>query len=119
MSSQKLRSFSRFLAISSAALLLQIGGVAAAGQQPDIQAQMREVLAGHIQADLTSHAAASRDKQSSRSGPDTQAFARHLLEGWSVSIVAGAQRPNEHPAAGHPRKYADVQALVRRQLLGA
>lgn len=118
MSSQKLQSLGRFLAIGSAALFLQIGGVAVASQQPDIQAQMCEVLSGHIQAHLTSHAQAGRDEQLARSEADTQAFARRLLQGWSASVVAGAPRANEHAAAAHPRKYADVQALVRRQLLG-
>lgn len=118
MSSQKLNTPGRFLVIGSAALLLQIGGVAVASQHPDIQAQMREVLSGHIQARQTPHAQAGRDEQSSRSGADAQAFARRLLQGWSASVVAGAPRTNEHPAAAHPRKYADVQALVRRQLLG-
>lgn len=119
MSSQKLQTLGRFLAIGSAALLLQIGGVAVAGQQPDIQAQMREVLSGHIQAHLTPHAQAGRDEHLARSDVDSQAFARRLLQGWSASVVAGSRRTHEHPAAAHPKKYADIQALVRRQLLGA
>lgn len=117
MSSQKLQTLGRFLAISSAALLFQVGGTAIAGQQPDIQAQMQEVLTGHVQAHPTSGASRGRD-DSTRSEADNQAFARRLLQGWSTSVTAGARPAKDHTAA-HPRKYADVQAQVRRQLLGA
>jgi len=118
MSSQKPWSLGRFLAIGSAALLLQIGGVAAASQRPDIQEQMQEVLSGHIVARLSPHAQAGRDGPS-RSETDTQAFAKRLLQGWSASVVAGARPPKRHRVTANPTKYADVQAMVRRQLLGA
>jgi hypothetical protein len=118
MSSQNLRSSSRFLAIGFAALLMQVGGLARAGQQPDIQQQMQQVLSGHIEAHLTSPAQASRG-ESSRSTSDSQAFARRLLQGWSVSTAARTRPSKEHHVAANSPKYQDVQAMVRRQLLGA
>lgn len=118
MSSRKLRSLGLSLAIGSAALLIQISGVAAASQRPDIQEQMQEVLSGRVDAHLASHAQARRD-ESSRSATDTQAFARRLLQGWSASVVAGARPAKGHRLAAKSTKYTDVQAMVRRQLLGA
>jgi hypothetical protein len=118
MSSQKFESLSRFLAIGSAALLIQLGGVAVASQQPDIQGEMQQVLSGHIAAPLTSPAQASRG-ESSRSTSDSQAFARRLLQGWSASAVAGTRPAKKHHVAANSPKYQDVQAMVRRQLLGA
>jgi hypothetical protein len=113
MSSRKLQSFARFLAIGAAALIVQTGGVAAAGQ-PDIQTQMQEVLSGRIGANLTSHASTARDAVSAA---DSQGFARRLLQGWSVSSVAGA-RPAKEQVAANSTRYQDLQAMVRRQLLG-
>lgn len=118
MSSQKLRSLSRFLATGSAALLMQVGGVAVAGQQPDIQQQMQQVLSGHVEAHLTSPVQASRG-ESPQSTSDSQAFARRLLQGWSASAVADTRPAKEHHVAANSPKYQDVQAMVRRQLLGA
>jgi len=117
MSSQRARSLVRFLAIGSAALLIQIGGVAAANQRPDIQEQMQEVLSGRVGAQLPAHTQAGRD-DSSRSDTDTQMFAQRLLQGWSASVVAGARPAKGHHVGAKPTKYADVQALVRKQLLG-
>ena len=117
MSSQKARSLGRFLAIGSAALLIQLGGVAAANQRPDIQEQMQEVLSGRVGAQVPTHAQTGRD-DSSRSDIDTQVFAQRLLQGWSASIVAGARPAKGHHITTRPTKYADVQALVRKQLLG-
>ena len=114
MSSRKLKSFGRYLAIGAAALLIQIGGVASAGQQPDIQTQMREVLSGRVAADLTSHVSAARNEVSAT---DSQLFAQRLLQGWSVSSVDGA-RPAKAPVAANSTSYQDLQAMVRRQLLG-
>jgi len=115
MSSQKLQSLGRFFAIGTAALLIQIGGVAAASQQADIQQQMQEVLSGRIEANLTSHAQAGRDEASAT---DAQAFVKRLLQGWSASAVAGARPAKEHHVAANSAKYQDVQAMVRRELLG-
>lgn len=117
MSLQKLRSLGRFLAIGSTALLVQIGGVAAASQRPDVQEQMQDVLSGRIEAHLPPHAQATRD-ESSRSATDTQAFAKRLLQGWSASVVADARPAQRHRVPVKSTKYADVQAMVRRQLLG-
>jgi hypothetical protein len=117
MSSQKARSLGRFLAIGSAALLIQLGGVAAANQRPDIQEQMQEVLSGRVGAQLPTRAQAGGDEPS-RSDIDTQVFAQRLLQGWSASVVAGARPAKGHHGAAKPSKYADVQAMVRRQLLG-
>lgn len=117
MSSQKAPSLARFLAIGSAALLIQIGGVAAANQRPDIQEQMQDVLSGRVGTHVPPHAQAGRN-DSSQSDADTQVFAQRLLQGWSASVVAGTRPAKGHQVAGKPTKYADVQALVRKQLLG-
>jgi hypothetical protein len=118
MSPQSLRSLGRFLAIGSAALLIQAGAVAAASQRPDIQAQMQEVLCGQVEAHLPPPAQAGRDR-SSQPASDAQAFAKRLLQGWSATAVARARPAQGHRVAAKPTKYADVQAMVRRQLLGA
>ena len=118
MSSQKLRSFSRFLAIGSAALLIQIGAAAGANQ-PDIHEQMSEVLSGAVVAHAIPRSVSGREA-SSESRTDDQAFARRLLQGWSaspVSVAHPAQRPRRLAAA--PEAHPDIQAMVRRQLLGA
>lgn len=118
MSARNLKSFARFLAVGSAALLIQVGAAAAANRGPDIQAQMRDVLSGNI----TAHAALQTkagQHDASASGGDAQAFARRLLQGWSASAGAGtrpAQQARETASA--PAKSQDIQALVRRQLLG-
>lgn len=117
MSSQKLQSLGRFLAIGSAALLIQIGGAAAANQRSDIQEQMQEVLSGRIEAQLPPQARAGRDEWS-RTATDTQAFAKRLLQGWSASVVAGARPAQGRHITAKSTRYADVQAMVRRQLLG-
>jgi hypothetical protein len=118
MSSKNLRSLGRFLALGSAALLIQAGAVAAASQRPDIQEQMQEVLCGRAGTHMPSPARARRD-ESSQPASDAQAFARRLLQGWSTTAVAGARPARGHRVTAKPTKYADVQAMVRRQLLGA
>lgn len=120
MSSRKIQSPGHFLAIGSAVLLIQIGGVAAANQRPDIQEQTREVLSGTVAAHAISRtAAAPARKNPAASGADAQAFASRLLRGWSVAAPAAA-RTLQQPlrmAAGSG-KHADIQAMVRRQLRG-
>lgn len=118
MSSQKLKSFARFLAIGSAALLLHVGSAAAANQRPDIQEQMQEVLSGNVAAHAGPRTQ-SRQPQASASAADSQAFVKRLLQGWSVSASA-ATRPAPQPSAtaSELSKGQDIQAMVRRQLLG-
>lgn len=118
MSSQTLQSLGRFLAIGSAAFLIQVGAAGAANQPADLQAQMQQILTGSI----AGHAAPHADKQRhgvSKSSTDFQSFARQLLQGWSVAATA---RPMSAPpqlrVASGPAKGQDIQALVRRQLLG-
>lgn len=114
MSSHELQSRARGFAIGAAALLIQIGGVATAGQ-PDIQQQMRQVLSGHIESHLTSRAQSGSDEASRT---DAQAFTRRVLQGWSAATVAGSRPAKEHHVAANSAKYLDLQAMVRRQLLG-
>jgi hypothetical protein len=116
MSSQKLNSLGRLLTIGSAALLIQIGSVAAANQRADTQEQVREVLSGTV-AHTTPRAASGRHKPSA-SGADFQAFARGLLQGSSASRVA-VTRQQAHRIAARSGKYPDIQAMVRRGLRGA
>ncbi len=119
MSSQKTWSFGRLLTIGSAALLIQAGAVAAANQRPDIQQQMQQVLSGAVGDRAARNVKSGRDEPS-RSAADIQAFARRLLQGWSAS-VGGVARPAQraHGVAADSGKHMDVQAMVRRQLLGA
>lgn len=119
MSSQTFKSLGRFLAISSAAFLVQIGAASAANQGADLQAQMQEVLTGRIPA----HAAPYADthgRDVAKSSSDFQSFARQLLQGWDVAAAARPRsEPPQRQVASDHAKSQDIQALVRRQLLGA
>jgi hypothetical protein len=118
MSSQKLNSLGRLMAIGTAALLIQIGGVAAANQRADIREQMRQVLSGAVPAHAASPAASARDGRSG-SGADAQAFARRLLQGWNIAAVADGPRAQQpHRVTADSGKHADIQAMIRRQILG-
>lgn len=118
MSKRNLKSLGRFLAVGSAALLIHIGAAAAANQQPDIQAQVRDVLSGNIPAHIVPRTETGQLDASASSG-DAQAFAQRLLQGWSVSAVAGKRSAQQgHESASVPAKSQDIQALVRQQLLG-
>ena len=118
-SSHTCKSLGRLLAIASAALLIQVGTAGAADQRPDIQAQMQDVLTGSIPVHAAGNGVTHRH-DASRSSADFQAFARQLLQGWSVSPGArpAAAQPQRQVASG-PAKSQDIQATVRRQLLGA
>lgn len=118
MSSQTRKTLGRFLAIGSAAFLVQAGAAGAANHRADLQAQIQQVLTGSIAAHAAPHADTQRHDVS-RSSTDFQSFARQLLQGWSV---AGSTRPVSAPpqlrTASAPAKRQDIQALVQRQLLG-
>ncbi|MGH8290320.1 MAG: hypothetical protein ACREV7_15065 [Steroidobacteraceae bacterium] len=117
------RSLSRVLPLAAAALFIQIGSAAAASPQGDIQQQMREVLTGSI----ATHAippSESDPENAARSNVDMQAFARQLLQGWSVSHLGRAtttkQKLQAEASVSSQKPLADVdfQSTVRRSLLG-
>lgn len=118
MSSQTLKSLGRFLAIGSAAFLVQIGAAGAADQGADLQAQMQEVLAGRVPARAAPHTDARRH-DAAQSSSDFQSFARQLLQGWSVAAAARPLSAPQRQVAADRAQSQDIQALVRRQLLGA
>jgi hypothetical protein len=117
MYSRKVRFFGRFLVIGSAAVLIQLGGVAAADQRSDYQEQVVEVLSGTVAAHVPQ--LTNSLQSASSSNADAQAFARELLLGSRASLGASAQ-PTHQPRSApvDPATRQDIQALVRRQLLG-
>jgi hypothetical protein len=82
-----------------------------------IQEQTREVLSGTAAAHVP-QLTDSRRQRASRSSGDVQAFTRKLLLGWSASPIARARTTQQRSAASDPAMHQDIQALVRRQLLG-
>ena len=84
MSIQISRPSSRALPIAVVALFIHIGSAAAAVPPADIQQQVREELSGSIATHVIAHSE-SDPASAVRSNSDVQAFARHLLLGWSVS----------------------------------
>ncbi len=110
------RSPGRFIAIGSAALLIQIGAAAAA-HPPSLQERMQEVLTGSIALDATPRAEAHRHEDTELV-TDSQAFARRLLLGWSASAVHGMPGRRLRDATSNAGGHEDTQTLVRRQLLG-
>jgi hypothetical protein len=98
--SQKLRSFGRVLVIGSAAVLIQLGAVAAADQRSDSQEQVREVLSGTVAAHIP-QVTDSRMQSASSSNADAQAFARELLLGSRASL--GVSAANAAAAVGADR----------------
>lgn len=125
MSLHSVKSFNRPLTLTSAALLIHIGGAVAADSAGDVQQQMRELLAGRI-ATRAAQLSEQRDDATVRPTADVQELARRLLSGVTDSRVpAGTQamtRPDS--AEGAPtlqkglRAHDDAQAMAQRLLLG-
>jgi hypothetical protein len=122
MSMHITQSLSRGLPIAAAALFIQIGSAAAASPQVDLQQQVRNVLTGSI----ATHAIPRSDADAAnaaRSNPDTQAFARQLLLGWSVSHVGARATKQKVQALAsestqRPQSDEDFQSTVQEVLLG-
>lgn len=123
MSIRITKSFSRALPLAAAALFIHIGSAAAASPQGDIQQQMREVLTGSI----ATHAVPPSESDPAtavRSNVDMQAFARELLQGWSVSHLGGAtttkQKLQAEASESSQQLQADedFQSTVQQVLLG-
>lgn len=123
MSIRITKSLSRAIPVTAAALFLHIGSAAAASPQGDIQQQMRDVLTGSIATRVIPHSAAD-PAAAVRSDVDTQAFARQLLLGWSVSHVGRAQATQQKlqaeasESSHQPQADEDFQSTVRQSLLG-
>jgi hypothetical protein len=123
MSIRITKSVSRAIPVAAAALFLHIGSAAAASPQGDIQQQMREVLTGSNATRAIPHSEADA-ATAVRSNVDTQAFARQLLLGWSVSQVGRAnttKQPLQAEASESGQQAAadeDFQSTVRQSLLG-
>lgn len=116
MSTRNLKSLGRILTVASAALLIHVGAAAAGNRMPDIQAQMRDVLSGNIHVAPRTE---TRRHDAPESSGDTQAFVRRFLQGWSASAGAGTRSAQQVRAtAAAPAESQDIQAMVRRQLLG-
>ena len=122
MSKHITQSLSRALPVAAAALFIQIGSAAAASPQVDLQQQVRNVLTGSI----ATHAIPRSDADAAnavRSNPDTQAFARQLLLGWSVSHVGAPATKQKVQALAsestqRPQSDEDFQSTVQEVLLG-
>ena len=122
MSMHITQSLSRGLPLAAAALFIQIGSAAAASPQVDLQQQVRNVLTGSI----ATHAIPRSDADAAnavRSNPDTQAFARQLLLGWSVSHVGAPATKQKVQALAsestqRPQSDEDFQSTVQEVLLG-
>lgn len=118
------RTFARSLSIASATLLIHLGTAAAATPQNDFQRQVSAVLAGSLASRSSRHANSTREELTG-SQDDAQAFARRLLQGWSLShpgrTLSAAQSRNP-TAPGVTRQGSaartDIQSTVRRFLLG-
>ena len=124
MSLHSVKSLNRPLTLTSAALLIHIGGAVAADSAGDVQQQMRELLAGRI-ATRAAQLSEQRDDATVRPTADVQELARRLLSGVTDSSVPGTQamtRPES--AEGAPtlqkglRAHDDAQAMAQRLLLG-
>ena len=125
MSLHIVKSFSRPWPLISAALLIHIGGAAAADSAGDVQKQMSELLAGRITTQSTP-SSERHDERAVQPTGDVQELARRLLQGTTSSHVQGTQAMTRSgnaaaPAATLPERllvHEDVQAMARRLLTG-
>jgi hypothetical protein len=120
MSRHLVTSFVR-VALTAAALVLSIGGAAAADSTDNLQ-QIRELLAGRV---ATHAAPASAPGPAVKQVGDAQQLARELLLGIAKSnaraavpaTLSDARRRDAVPAKGL-LAHDDAQAIARRLLLG-
>jgi hypothetical protein len=120
MSRHLVTSFVR-VALTAAALVLSIGGAAAADSTDNLQ-QIRELLAGRV---ATHAAPASAPGPAVKQVGDAQQLARELLLGIAKSnaraavpaTLSDARRRDAVPAKGL-LAHDDAQAMARRLLLG-
>jgi hypothetical protein len=104
-------SFTRPLALASAALVMHIGAATAADSKGDVQQQVREVLTGTT----TSHFAPQsepRDARVATRAVDSQELVRQILLGTTTG-ASGKPETQKRQVA-----FDDVQAAVRQVLLG-
>jgi hypothetical protein len=127
MSLHIVKSFSRPLAIISAALLIHVGGAVAADSAGDAQQQARELLAGRIATQSAPPSERRADSAVRSSGGDAQERARRLLLGVTDSDVQGTKPITRPDNAAAPVEFTvqkgvpvhgDAQAMARRLLLG-
>ena len=126
MSLHIVKSFSRPLALISAALLLHIGGAVAADPAGDVQQQMRELLAGRVVIQSAPPYELHADS-AGRPTADAQERARRLLLGVTGVRIQGTRAMTQSEGVVAPgvfalrkgsRAHEDVQAQARRLLLG-
>jgi hypothetical protein len=119
MSMRSTQSAARVLPLA-AVLFLHFGSTAAAVPQGDIQQQMREVLSGNTATRAIPHSERA-SASAVHSNLDAQAFARRLLQGWSVFQVGRGRTQTQKFQAevSRPsRTDEDFQSAVRRSLAG-